>query len=143
MFKMKSGGQRSASATMNVNIPAPGQGVPTNMFNDEAANSPYRISIHWSNSTANSVEAEVRNTSSQDLPNLSLQVMTKETLDWSDPLVISYPGQDGLPAGKGGTLTVPYPYADIVRLHAYYQEDTPAGPIQHEVRIDQSADLPQ
>jgi hypothetical protein len=142
MFKMKSGGgQKAAGNQPIVNIPAPGQGVPTNMFNDEASNSPYRISIHWTNSTANSVDADIENTSSADLPNLSLQVMTFETNEWSEPMVISYPGVDGMPAGKSGTLTVPYPFKDIERLHAYYQEDTPAGPVQHEVRIDQTADV--
>jgi len=145
MFKMK-----SAAATPPVrpapSAVAPGQGVPTNMFNDEAANSPYRISIHWLHATADTVEAQVENESAQDLPNLSIQVMTADANghdQWSDPYSISYLSEDGLPAGKGGTLDLPYGFSAIERLHAYYVQNSPAGAVQHEVAVDQTSDLPK
>jgi hypothetical protein len=146
MFKMKAGSEQTAVTKRPApNMVSPGDGIATSMFNDEASKSPFRILIHWTNQTPTSVDALVENKSLQDLPNLSIQAMLPNEDghdEWSDPFTIGYLGQDGLPAGKGGTLTFPFPYNSIERIHAYYVEDMPTGPVQHEVRVDQTRELP-
>jgi hypothetical protein len=146
MFKAKLGSTADAANNQNVSVAPYGQGIPTSAFNDEAANSPYKVHITWTNFTQNTVDADVENTGNVDLPNLYLQLMTYDTGandEWSAPVTVGYNGQDGLPAGKGGTVTIQCPYSIIERLHVYYVDDTPAGPVQREVHVDQTSNIPK
>ncbi|HEY3780471.1 MAG TPA: zinc ribbon domain-containing protein [Fimbriimonadaceae bacterium] len=137
-----SGGAVASNGTSGASMHAI---VPTSILNQQALTSTSKITINWDKTDGGQTIGEVINNSSQTLPNLYLQFLVKNgTGDvWAGPYQIIYqpPGErsnDWIPPNQSISFTVPVEFSNVTRLHAYYVQDSPAGPVQYAVAVDQT-----
>ena len=121
--------------------------VPTSLLDEKALSNGTKVLIHWEKTENGRTLADVTNEGPQPLPNLYLQfvLLTDSSGGYSQPIQVQYgqPGQapqDEIPSNVPVPFTLPFELSQLQRMHAYFIENTPAGPVQYGIEVEQTQD---